>query len=90
MIEPKLQARARRQHPLPRLSCEHVIAGTLTAARIIRDGVLLSVCPQCWTTRHLLRVTMDGKLIAPADETAWTNSNMTTVKQIAGYDEDQQ
>lgn len=64
MIEPKLQARARRrQQPLPRLSCEHVIAGTLTAARIIRDGVLLSVCNQCWTRQDLLRVTMDGKVV---------------------------
>ena len=63
MIEPKLQARARRQHPLPRLSCEHVVAGDVTVARIIRDGVMLSVCSQCWTRQDLLKVTADGKLI---------------------------
>lgn len=63
MIEPKLQARARRNHPLPRLSCEHVIAGYSVAAQIIRDGVMLSVCSQCWTRQDLLKVTMDGKVV---------------------------
>lgn len=63
MIEPKLQARTRRRHPLPRLSCEHVGQGYLTVAQIIRDGVLLSVCSQCWTRQDLLKVTMDGKVV---------------------------
>lgn len=63
MIEPKLQARARRNHPLPRVSCEHVISGGPTVARIIRDGVMLSVCRQCWTSRDLLKVTADGKVV---------------------------
>lgn len=87
MIEPKLQARVHRR-PLPRLSCEHVGQGYLTVAQIIRDGVMLSVCSQCWTRQDLLRVTADGKLIAPTDELAWANRHMATVKQIAGYDGD--
>lgn len=63
MISSKLQTRARRQHPLPRLSCEHVVEGYSIAAQIIRDGVMLSVCRQCWTRADLLKVTMDGRLI---------------------------
>lgn len=90
MIEPKLQARARRNHPLPRLSCEHVVEGYSVAAQIIRDGVMLSVCRGCWTRQDLLKVAVDGKLIAPTGETAWSSNRMATVKQIAGYDKDNQ
>ena len=70
MIEPKLPARARRQRPLPRLSCEHVIAGALTVERIIRDGVMLSVCRECWTKQDLLGVTMEGKVVESLPDTA--------------------
>lgn len=63
MIESKLQTRANRNRPLPRLNCEHVVAGCLTAAQIVRDGVMLSVCRECWTKQDLLRVTVDGKVV---------------------------
>lgn len=59
-MESKLQARANRQHPLPRVSCEHVVQGYSTVAQIIRDGVLLSVCSQCWTSDEK-RLSYDGQ-----------------------------
>lgn len=64
MIEPKLQARARRQHPLPRAKCEHVAADIAThRTRIIREGLVIDVCNQCWTRQDLLKVTADGKVV---------------------------
>lgn len=91
MIETKLQARAQHQRPLPRAKCEHVAAGVAEhRTRIIREGLVIDVCDQCWTRQDLLKVTVDGKLVAPADETAWTNNRMATVKQIVGYNEGEQ
>lgn len=63
MIEPKLQARAGRNHPLPRLSCEHVEQGFMVAARIIREEVMIEVCRNCYARQHLLELTDDGKVI---------------------------
>lgn len=64
MIEPKLQARARRQRPLPRAKCEHIAADIAThRTRIIRDGLVIDVCDQCWTKREFLQVTTDGKVV---------------------------
>lgn len=63
MIESKLRHRAQRQHPLPRYQCEHVTQGSVTVARILRDGAMLSVCSQCWTKQDLLKLTVDGKVV---------------------------
>lgn len=64
MIEPKLQARTRRNHPLPRLSCEHVQQGFMVAARVIREDVMIEVCRNCYTRQHLLKTTVDGKVVS--------------------------
>lgn len=64
MIEPKLQARAHRQQLLPRAKCEHVATGIAAhRTRIIREGLVIDVCDQCWTRQDFLRVTMDGKVV---------------------------
>lgn len=52
-----------RRIPLPQASCEHVIAGQLTAARVIREQVMLNLCADCWAKQYLLRVTAEGKLV---------------------------
>lgn len=63
MIEPKLQARARRQRPLPRYRCEHVVQGFKVEAQVIRDEAMVEVCCNCYARQHLLKVTVDGKLL---------------------------
>lgn len=52
-----------RRTRLPQASCEHVLAGQPTAARVIREQVMLNVCAECWEKQHLLRVTAEGKLV---------------------------
>lgn len=52
-----------RRIPLPQATCEHVITGQLTAARAIREQVILNLCADCWAKQHLLRVTAEGKLV---------------------------
>lgn len=58
-----IRDRLRPRAPLPRVACEHVIAGQPTAARVIREQVMLNVCAECWEKQHLLRVTAEGKLV---------------------------
>lgn len=64
MIESKLQARALRQRPLPRVRCEHIEQGFMVAARIVHEDVMIEVCRNCYARQHLLKVTMEGRVIS--------------------------
>lgn len=63
IIKEKLRAHQQRNHPLPRYRCEHVEQGFMVTARIIRDGVMIEVCRNCYARQDLMKVTMDGKVI---------------------------